>query len=136
MSKNDTEEKDDKVIVDDVELIETLELHDLLKRHHKVAAKIAALEAEKKSISAELEESFTEIGVDGIEWKDWRAVISKGNDKLTKTDPDLLRNAMGTIGKLDAMTIAEIFKAAQVPAPREGFVRVTYPENLKLKKVK
>lgn len=120
-------------------LLEDLDFADRVKKYREIYVKEKAAEAEVKVFKEQRDPIGQEIvaiidaaGADTVNMavgkKNFRTTLIKGDPDATKTDEEKLKDALYKIGKLDAATVAKIFKAAQVPAPRKPQIRLTVQE--------
>ena len=140
MSKQSISRQDEKekVIVDydDTPILADLEVDALLEEfyeHHtkeqEALAESKKWKAKKDIVGSSIQAAIEVVAADSVTMlsgsKQWKATIVKF-EPGTQTDEDKLRGNLMKIGKLDAVTVAKIFAASQVPAAaRKPYVRVT-----------
>lgn len=117
----------------DSDVLPDLNFVELLKERQKYAAKESEYKSRKDGISKTLIGVIDFTGADSVLYEDskgkWTVSVVRP-EASEKTNEDKLRENMMKIGKLDAETVALIFKRSQDKVPaREPYLAVYPPRN-------
>lgn len=135
MSK--TEEKEKVVIdVDDDQLLQELDIPELMTqfkklgdKQHKAEAEAAEYKKDKMEIGETICDAAKAVKADALTFKSGRkllrATVVKISDDATETSQELFNENLMKIGKLDAPTIALVYRMSQVPLYRRPYIKMT-----------